>query len=104
MKIKTNGDGHSTELHEEHLPHRDTEPASTEKPRRRHLAAALFFVVVVAAGVAGTLLSHLLSYQFSRAGSVPTGPTVVLCATALVLERVAYRPLRGAGDAAEPEE
>lgn len=37
------------------------------------------------AGVGGTLSSHLLSYQFPKAGSVPTGPTIVLCATALVL-------------------
>jgi manganese/zinc/iron transport system permease protein len=47
------------------------------------------------AGVAGTLLSHLLSYQFSRAGSVPTGPTVVLCATALVLVSLVFGTSRG---------
>ncbi|MDY3559255.1 metal ABC transporter permease [Gemmata sp. JC673] len=37
------------------------------------------------AGAGGTVASHLLSYQFPKTGSVPTGPTIVLCATALVL-------------------
>lgn len=47
------------------------------------------------AGVAGTLTSHLLSYQFPKAGSVPTGPTIVLCATALVLVSLVFGTARG---------
>ena len=47
------------------------------------------------AGIAGTLASHLLSYQFPKAGSVPTGPTIVLCATALVLFSLAFGTARG---------
>ncbi len=47
------------------------------------------------AGAAGTLASHLLSYQFPKSGSVPTGPTIVLCATALVLLSLAFGPARG---------
>lgn len=47
------------------------------------------------AGAAGTLASHLLSYQFPKAGAVPTGPTVVLCATALVLLSLAFGTARG---------
>lgn len=47
------------------------------------------------AGVCGTVASHLLSYQFPKAGSVPTGPTVVLCATALVLFSLAFGTARG---------
>lgn len=47
------------------------------------------------AGVGGTLVSHLLSYQFPKAGSVPTGPTIVLCAAALVLVSLALGTARG---------
>jgi manganese/zinc/iron transport system permease protein len=47
------------------------------------------------AGVAGTLASHLLSYQFPKAGSVPTGPTIVLCATALVVLSLVFGTARG---------
>lgn len=47
------------------------------------------------AGVAGTVASHLLSYQFPKAGSVPTGPTIVLCATALVLLSLVFGTARG---------
>ena len=47
------------------------------------------------AGVGGTLASHLLSYQFPKAGSVPTGPTIVLCATGLVLLSLALGTARG---------
>ncbi len=47
------------------------------------------------AGVGGTLASHLLSYQFPKAGSVPTGPTVVLCAVAVVLASLAVGAARG---------
>jgi manganese/zinc/iron transport system permease protein len=47
------------------------------------------------AGLAGTVSSHLLSYEFSRAGSVPTGPTIVLCAAALVLFSLAFGTARG---------
>jgi manganese/zinc/iron transport system permease protein len=47
------------------------------------------------AGVAGTLVSHLLSYQFPKAGALPTGPTIVLCATALVLFSLAFGTARG---------
>jgi manganese/zinc/iron transport system permease protein len=48
-----------------------------------------------AACVAGTLASHLLSYQFPKAGSVPTGPTIVLCATALVLLSLVFGAAHG---------
>lgn len=47
------------------------------------------------AGLAGTVASHLLSYEFPKAGSVPTGPTIVLCATALVLLSLAFGTARG---------
>jgi manganese/zinc/iron transport system permease protein len=47
-----------------------------------------------ASGAAGTVASHLLSYQFGT-GSVPTGPTIVLCATALVLLSLAFGTARG---------
>lgn len=47
------------------------------------------------AGVGGTLSSHLLSYQFPKAGSVPTGPTIVLCATGMVLLSLALGTARG---------
>lgn len=47
------------------------------------------------AGAAGTVGSHLLSYEFPRAGSVPTGPTTVLCASALVLLSFAFGSARG---------
>lgn len=47
------------------------------------------------AGIGGTLASHLLSYQFPKAGSVPTGPTIVLCATAIVLFSLAFGTARG---------
>lgn len=47
------------------------------------------------AGACGTVTSHLLSYQFPRAGAVPTGPTIVLCATALVLLSLAFGGARG---------
>ena len=47
------------------------------------------------AGVAGTLARHLLSYQFPKAGSVPTGPTIVLCATALVGLSLVFGTARG---------
>lgn len=47
------------------------------------------------AGAGGTLASHLLSYQFPRRGALPTGPTIVLCATALVLFSLAFGAARG---------
>ena len=47
------------------------------------------------AGVTGTVASHLLSYQFPKAGSVPTGPTIVLCATALVALSLVFGTARG---------
>jgi manganese/zinc/iron transport system permease protein len=47
------------------------------------------------AGAGGTVLSHLLSYQFPRAGSVPTGPTIVLCATLLVALSLLFGTARG---------
>jgi manganese/zinc/iron transport system permease protein len=47
------------------------------------------------AGAGGTVASHLLSYQFPRAGSVPTGPAIVLCATAVVLVSLAFGTARG---------
>lgn len=45
-----------------------------------------------AAGVAGTLLSHALS---DRGRPVPTGPTIVLCATAVVVASLLVAPRRG---------
>ncbi|AWM38436.1 High-affinity zinc uptake system membrane protein ZnuB [Gemmata obscuriglobus] len=47
------------------------------------------------AGAGGTVASHLLSYQFPKAGSVPTGPTIVLCATALVVVSLMFGTGRG---------
>jgi manganese/zinc/iron transport system permease protein len=47
------------------------------------------------AGAAGTVGSHLLSYESARGGSVPTGPTIVLCASALVLFSLAFGRARG---------
>lgn len=47
------------------------------------------------AGAGGTVASHLLSYQFPKAGSVPTGPTVVLCATALVMLSLLFGTAHG---------
>ncbi|MBM3981115.1 MAG: metal ABC transporter permease [Planctomycetes bacterium] len=47
------------------------------------------------AGAGGTLASHLLSYQFPKRGSIPTGPTIVLCATALVLVSLVLGTARG---------
>ncbi len=44
------------------------------------------------AGVAGTLLSHVLS---DRGRPVPTGPTIVLCATAFVVVSLLVAPRRG---------
>ncbi|HEY1187996.1 MAG TPA: metal ABC transporter permease [Gemmata sp.] len=67
----------------------------------RQWADRLGRVVVLAglfgalAGVGGTVASHLLSYQFPKAGSVPTGPTIVLCATALVVFSLVLGPARG---------
>lgn len=49
------------------------------------------------AGAGGTVASHLLSYQFPKAGAVPTGPTVVLCATLLVAVSLLAGPARGRG-------
>jgi manganese/zinc/iron transport system permease protein len=47
------------------------------------------------AGAVGTIGSHLLSYEFPRSGSVPTGPTIVLCASALVLLSMMFGTARG---------
>lgn len=47
------------------------------------------------AGAGGTLASHLLSYQFPKAGAVPTGPTIVLCAVGVVLASLARGAARG---------
>jgi manganese/zinc/iron transport system permease protein len=44
------------------------------------------------AGVSGTLLSHVLS---SPGRAVPTGPTIVLCATAVVVASILFAPRRG---------
>ena len=41
------------------------------------------------------MTSHLLSYQFPKAGSVPTGPTIVLCAVAVVLLSLVFGTARG---------
>lgn len=64
----------------------------TDRLGRVVLLAGLFGAL---AGVCGTVASHLLSYQFPKAGSVPTGPTIVLCATALVLFSLAFGTARG---------
>jgi manganese/zinc/iron transport system permease protein len=45
-----------------------------------------------AAGVAGTVLSHALSQPRKP---VPTGPTIVLCATALAAASILFAPRRG---------
>jgi manganese/zinc/iron transport system permease protein len=47
------------------------------------------------AGACGTVASHLLSYQFPKTGSVPTGPTIVLCATLFVALSLAFGTARG---------
>ena len=64
----------------------------TDRLGRVVLLAGLFGAL---AGIAGTIGSHLLSYQFPKAGSVPTGPTIVLCATALVLLSLVFGTARG---------
>lgn len=48
------------------------------------------------AGAGGTVLSHLLSYLPGKAVTVPTGPTVVLTAVALVLLSLVFGTARGA--------
>jgi manganese/zinc/iron transport system permease protein len=45
-----------------------------------------------AAGVAGVIVSHELSKWFQ---SVPTGPTIVLCATVLVVLSLLFGSKRG---------
>ena len=52
------------------------------------------------AGVSGTLASHYLSDP-TQGRSVPTGPTVVLCATSLVTLSFAVRRVRSRGRVAE---
>ena len=47
-----------------------------------------------ASGAAGVVASHLLSYR-TRGGTVPTGPTIVLCATLLVVLSLLFGPARG---------
>lgn len=47
-----------------------------------------------AAGAGGTVASHLLSYLPGGA-TVPTGPTIVLCATAVVLLSLLFGTARG---------
>ncbi|MCI0701298.1 MAG: metal ABC transporter permease [Planctomycetia bacterium] len=64
----------------------------TDQLGRLVILAGIFGAV---AGVAGTLASHLLSYQFTRAGAVPTGPTIVLCAAALVVLSLVFGTARG---------
>lgn len=61
----------------------------TDRLGRLSLAAALFGA---AAGLAGTLLSHALS---APRKPVPTGPTIVLCATALAATSILLAPRRG---------
>lgn len=46
------------------------------------------------AGVGGAVTSHLLSY-LPNVGTVPTGPTIVLCATGLVLVSLVFGTARG---------
>ena len=64
----------------------------SEKLRRVVPLAELFGAL---AGAGGTVTSHLLSYQFPKAGSVPTGPTIVLCATLLVALSLLFGTARG---------
>ena len=64
----------------------------TDRLGRLVLLAGLFGAL---AGITGTVTSHLLSYQFPKAGSVPTGPTIVLCATAFVLLSLLFGTARG---------
>ncbi len=64
----------------------------TDRLGRVVLLAGVFGAL---AGVSGTVASHLASYQFPKAGSVPTGPTIVLCATALVLLSLVFGTARG---------
>lgn len=47
------------------------------------------------AGIVGTVGSHLISYEIPRDRSVPTGPTIVLCASALVLFSLMFGAARG---------
>jgi manganese/zinc/iron transport system permease protein len=63
----------------------------TNQLGRMVLFAGLFGA---AAGAGGTVASHLLSY-LPGVSSVPTGPTIVLCATALVLLSLAFGTARG---------
>jgi manganese/zinc/iron transport system permease protein len=56
------------------------------------LLAGLFGAL---AGTTGTVASHLLSYQFPKSGAIPTGPAIVLCATAMVLFSLIFGSARG---------
>jgi manganese/zinc/iron transport system permease protein len=64
----------------------------SDKLRRVVPLAGLFGAL---AGVGGTVTSHLLSYQLPRDRSVPTGPTIVLCATLLVALSLLFGTARG---------
>ncbi len=54
--------------------------------------AALAALFGAAAGFAGTLLAHALSREHA---TVPTGPTIVLAATAVALASLLFAPSRG---------
>ncbi|MCS6865450.1 MAG: metal ABC transporter permease [Gemmataceae bacterium] len=47
------------------------------------------------AGLIGTLAAHLASFQFAKGRSVPTGPIIVLTATAWVVLSLLVGPARG---------
>src|SRR5262245_17270309 len=47
------------------------------------------------AGVAGTLTSYLVSNQLPQGRAVPTGPTIVLCAAAIVIFSLVFGTARG---------
>jgi manganese/zinc/iron transport system permease protein len=65
--------------------------AARQWTNRLGVMAGLAGLFGAAAGVAGTALSH----EFSTAGrSVPTGPTIVLCATGIVIFSFAWRLVR----------
>jgi manganese/zinc/iron transport system permease protein len=64
----------------------------TDRLGRVVLLSGLFGAL---AGLAGTVLSHLLSGLPGIKKAVPTGPTIVLCASALVIVSLLFGPARG---------
>ena len=64
----------------------------TDRLGRMVLLSAAFGAL---AGLAGTVLSHVLSDLPGRRATVPTGPAIVLCATAIVLVSLLLGTSRG---------